>query len=299
MKRICKKILVFLFFFFFLFLFFRPVLSYADFNYGETARVYIDEYLLYMQAYQNALLSQYYTYSCVGVKTGSYERFYNLVITDVSQWHDGYRYTIGSGSYYVEDNIYHTVSSSYLYYYRDYITLDIRYYFPPTSETRQVTYCDLTNTFYSDPYNSSSLQTVSLNIAPPVSIGSISSRSGNFGDNILSARDTAYTPVVTSVTLPPFIPPVTVPPSTSPPDILTVLPPGTDENGTYIIDYSPYISADFYEPPATADMNNNNYIVPTANILSGAWDFLKNTDTDFFALLISLMLLSFAISMLI
>lgn len=307
MKRFCKKLLVFFACFFILLSLFRSFSSYA-YDSQDIATA-INNYRLFMETEQTAILSRFYTYSFVSVNNrsgGEVTRTYNfnLVVSDIQRVNDYDYVTISGGSVYYDSNDFfvtpHLVSGHCrLYSDRIYI-LSNYYYFDVESypNRNEIIYCDLTSSYFSDPISSDSLISRDLLISPPSSVGSINFNSSDLAGNI----DNAYSlvlPPQPPVTLPPFIPPATVPPSTSPPDIVTVLPPETDKNGTYIIDYSPYISADFYEPPETSDIYSNSLISPTSEFLSTAWDWLKNIDTDFFALLISLMLLSFAISMLI
>lgn len=313
MKKTIKTILIIIFFICFLGLFLRPQTAFSEDIIAYTA---ISQYRDYIdQPATNAILSQFYTYSYLGLtwhyrdgSTVSYR--VNLVVGSmVSSSSDGYDYVSyypSTGSYYYtsEDNylVPHAFTSVVrVQYYntaRQVNFLGDGYWFYQPSGLAfygLVDYCDLTDSYYSNHADGSSLVKHNLYSFPTsFSSGTISTPSpfDTLGDIIDTAIDTAApAPVVT--TAPPFQPPATVPPVLPPAETVTVLPVVTDDINNYYVDYSPYIDGKFYSPPATEDISLSPAISASGAIISEGFGWL--TDSGIFSVLLVLMLVSFAI----
>lgn len=314
MKKTIKIILIIIFFICFLGLFLRPRSAFA-----EDINVYtaITQYRDLMQAEQNAILSQFYTYSYIGLKReyqngNVLEYRVNLVVDSLEisygSTFDHYYYYAGTGSYYYSSDDDYLVPHSFsgrisitLNSDNTYRTLSFfgnGYWFVPPSGSYNpldtVTYCDLTDSYYMNHADSSSLVKHNLLTLPSSFNGVISSplMGDTFGDSIDKSIDTvAPAPVVTTV--PPFQPPATVPPILPPAETVTALPAVTDDSNNYYVDYSPYIDADFYSPPATDDISLSPALSASGAIISEGFGWLS--DSGMFSVLLVLMLVSFAI----
>ena len=282
-------------------------------SFAEDSFVYdaITTYRDFIQGTNNAILSQFYTYGYLGLKveyeSGTIQEYrLNFTVDRIQQLTSGNGYVIytGSMSYYYWSydgfltpnnfggntiTIRHDEGSINRIYWGDwyYITFPddiVRY------PVRSVTYCDLPDSYYTDHKDGTSLVKHNLYNLPSSFNGVISSPSidSTLGDNIQSAIDTvAPAPVVTTV--PPYQPPVTLPP-----DIVTMLPPETNEDGTYLIDYSPYIYGEAFEPPVTH--YDDNIIYSSAQMINYSFGFFR--DSDFFNIAVLACLLAIALHIL-
>lgn len=309
MKKTIKTILIIIFFICFLGLFLRPRTAYADFK--EDAYNSITTYRDYIQGSQNAILGQFITYGYLGLQSqyqdGTVIEYrVNIAVDWLQNVSGGVRINYYSGTYYYtsEDgfSIPHSLNGSSTVYYRDNEMYQVTflgntYWFSPPeggyNPLRLVTYCDIPDAYYGSE-STPQLHRVNLYPLPSYSIGTISSpvQGQTFGDLIDTAIDTvAFVPVVT--TSPPFQPPATVPPVLPPAVTVTALPAVTDDTGSYYIDYSPYIYADFYAPPATEDISLSPALSASGAIISEGFGWLS--DSGMFSVLLVLMLVSFAI----
>lgn len=313
MKKTIKIILIIIFFICFLGLFLRPVSSVAVDLPAYTAMTQFRDYIA--QPETNAILSQFYTYSYLGLtwhyrdgSTVSYR--VNLVVGSMSNSSsDGYDYvtyypTTGSYYYTSEDN--YSVPRSFtgairIQYYNTARQLsflgDSYWFYQPSGYAFYglVDYCDLTDSYYSNHADGSSLVKHNLYSFPSTFNSGVISTPSPFdtlGDIIDTAIDTASpAPVVT--TAPPFQPPATVPPVLPPAETVTAFPAVTDDNDNYYIDYSPYIDGNFYSPPATEDISLSPALSASGAVISEGFGWL--TDSGIFSVLLVLMLVSFAI----
>lgn len=289
----------------------RPVFA-ADLP-AYTAITQFRDYIAQPQT--NAILSQFYTYSYLGLtwhyrdgSTVSYR--VNLVVGSMSNSSsNGYDYVTyypATGSYYYTSEDNYLVPHAFtgvvrVQYYntaRQVNFLGDGYWFYQPSGLAfygLVDYCDLTDSYYSNHADGSSLVKHNLYNLPSSFNGTISTPSSGdtLGDSIDKSIDTvAPAPVVTTV--PPYQPPATLPPATLPPDIITMLPPETNEDGTYLIDYSPYIYGEAFEPPVTH--YDDNIIYSSAQMINYSFGFFR--DSDFFNIAVLACLLAIALHIL-
>lgn len=310
MKKTIKTILIIIFFICFLGLFLRPQTAKADFK--EDVYNAIITYRDFIQGTQNALLSQYITYSYLGLQEQyqdgtTMEYRVNIAVDWLQNTGSGIRINYYTGTYYYssEDGftIPHSLSGSSTIYYdennqmQQISFLGNYYWFSPPeggyNPLRLVTYCDISDSYYTGG-GTPQLRRVNLYSLPPYSLGTIStpSQGQTFGDLIDTSIDTvAPAPVVTTV--PPFSPPATVPPILPPAETVTALPALTDDNNNYYVDYSPYIDGKFYSPPATEDISLSPALSASGAIISEGFGWL--TDSGVFSVLLVFMLVSFAI----
>lgn len=311
MKKTIKTILIIIFFICFLGLFLRPRPVFAEDINAYTA---ITQFRDYMQAEDNAVLSQFYTYSYLGLtyyysdgSTVSYR--VNLVVDSIynssSSGYDYVTYYPAVGSYYYTSDDNYSVARPFtgavrIQYYntaRQVVFLSSGYWFYVPSGLSSyglVDYCDLADSYYSNHADGSSLVKHNLYTLPTSFNGTISTPSfgDTLGDSIDKSIDTvAPAPIVTTV--PPFAPPATVPPILPPTETITALPAVTDDSNNYYVDYSPYIDGAFYAPPATDDISLSPALSASGAIISEGFGLL--TDSGVFSVLLVLMLVSFAI----
>ena len=311
MKKTIKTILIIIFFICFLGLFLRPCPAFSEDISVYTA---ITQYRDYMQAEQNAILSQFYTYSYLGLtyyysdgSTVSYR--VNLVVDSIynssSSGYDYVTYYSAFGSYYYTSDDYYSVPHPFtgsvrIQYYNtarqvSFLGNGYWFYLPSgLSSYGLVDYCDLTDSYYSNHADGSSLVKHNLYSLPTSFHGIISTPTtgDTLGDSIDNSVDTvAPAPVVTTV--PPFSPPATVPPVLPPAETITALPVVTDDSNNYYVDYTPYIDGNFYAPPATEDISLSPALSASGAIISEGFGWL--TDSGIFSVLLVLMLVSFAI----
>ncbi|MBR1593134.1 MAG: hypothetical protein IJ666_09040 [Ruminococcus sp.] len=187
----------------------------SDFDYADTAYEIVSQYQLMMQAEQNALLSQFFTYSylgCANYHLGELteEYAYNLVVTGIERRSkssgDYDVVNCGTGSYYYKRSegyaIPHLFTGSLtMYENRVSINGNTYYFEPPTQNSGVITYCDIADSYYSDSKDVTSLQRHELLIKPPYNMGSVTSpRDGStLGDNINAAKQLVAPEIETTI----------------------------------------------------------------------------------------------------
>ena len=284
-KRVFKCSLLLIFAFCFVLLFARnSIKSYASVQ--DDAYDVTQQYFEYMQANQQAILSQFYTYAYVSVVRHDVTYNYCCNVTNIQTYSNRTVYTCGSGTCYYANSALPVFANQTITIYSDFIRITGYDYYYDSSQhpNNYVIYCDLPTESYSNPNDSSSLQSHTLNVVPPASLGYISHQSGDYDNNISDTLQRWKPAIVTTLppaTLPPWTPAVTV----------TLSPAETDANSSYVIDYSPYINADAYSPPSVSA--NTNIVADGVGIISYCYDLLSST--DFYSTLLLLMIISFCI----
>ena len=287
-KRVFKCSLLLIFAFCFVLLFARnSIKSYASVQ--DDAYDVTQQYFEYMQANQQAILSQFYTYAYVSVVYRNVTYNYCCNVTNIQAFDNRTVYVCGSATCYYAGSALPVVSNQTITVYPDFIRVSGRdFYYDSTQHPNYVIYCDLPSESYSNPNDSSSLQPHTLNVVPPVSFGYISHQSGDYDDNISDTLQRWKPAIVTT------LPPATLPPWS--PAVTVTLPPAeTDINSSYVIDYSPYINADAYSPPMVSA--NTNIVSDGVGIISYCYDLLSSA--DFYSTLLLLMIISFCIYLII
>lgn len=298
MKKKIKKIFLILSIACFLLLIARPAPAYAD-SIQEKAYQITNDYFEYIELNQQSLLEQFFTYAYVSVSETrqGVETVYDycLVVSSIDDHISYVTYNTTNGSGYYRRGLTGFIPRSpAVRVYSDHITISGNYYYfdSATYPNQYVIYCDLPTTYYTDYHTSGTLTHVILPFTLP-SPNYSGSKSGDFGQIIQDDLD-RWNPQPVTI-LPPFIPPETLPLSTLPLDIVTIYPPATDLDGSYIVNYSPYIYGDFYGFVTTS--NNSGLLQKTGGIISYSWDFIKSF-SDFYNIILLLMILGIVISLL-
>lgn len=282
MKKKVKRIFIIIAVVCFFLLFFsnpRTAFAVGGSDYAEMAWEITNDYFEHIETNQQAILSQFFTYAYVSVvenRQGVEKQYdYCLVISSSTQYQNKIVYNCGNGSgYYVKGQTGFLPRVPTVIVYSDYITISGNYYYfdPVAHPSQYVVYCDLPTTYYNDHTDPLSLQHIIVPFkipAPSIAI----SKEGSLEDVIKEDLD-RWKPQPTT-TLPPFIPPATLPPATLPPDIVTICPPATDIDGSYIIDYQPYIYGDF--APITT-LQDDTVISASGSIIAYSWNTLTSDE---------------------
>lgn len=303
MKKKVKKIFIIIAVVCFFLLFFsnpRTASAVGGSDYTEKAYQVTSNYFEWIETNQQAVLEQFFTYAYVSVVISNTNttRDYCLVISSAIQYSDHVYYQcslLGSG-YYISGHTGFIPATSTLYVsvYQDYIIISgTYYYFDPVDHIRYVTYCDLPTTYYNNHTDPLSLQSIIIPFnlpAPSIDIP----KTGTFEDIIKDDLERWNPQSTTTTTSPPFVPPATLPPATLPPDILTIYPPVTDLDGSYVIDYQPYIYGGF--TPITT-MQDNTIISSSGSIIAYSWSLLT-ADEQIKSIILLILALSLVLGLL-